>query len=130
MACGFNPQKNAAGSISGGVCSLCEPCLLGSGLLGNLGLGLNGLNLGLGLSGGLDADEHENLRVDVTVKVDLNLVRADLLDVDAADALAIDGHAKLGLNGVGNLSGGDGAKELALLANLGASFCTVLSSSA
>ena len=45
---------------------------------------------------------------------------ADALDgVAAADALAVDDGAKLSLDRVGDHGGGDGAEELALLADLG-----------
>ena len=92
------------------------------GDLGGLDLGLN-LSLGGLLLGGLllgHADKDGDRGADLAVEVDLDLVLAGGLDgVAAADALAVDLDAELGLDGLGDLGGGDGAKELALLADLG-----------
>ena len=79
------------------------PKLLG-GLLGDLLDGLLGLgrNLVLGLGGGLLGHAHEDIDRgrDLTVEVDLDGVLAGGLDVvAAANALAVDLQAELGLDG-------------------------------
>ena len=99
--------------------------LLGSSLsldLGGLGLGdLSGLldlSLGSELLGG-NADENDNLGLDLAVQRDGNGVGTGNLDgLTELDALAVDVHTELSLDGVSDHSGGNGAKEDALVADL------------
>lgn len=97
--------------------------LLGSSLsldLGGLGLGdLSGLlSLGSELLGG-NANENDNLGLDLAVQRDGNGVGTGNLDgLTELDALAVDVHTELSLDGVSDHSGGNGAKEDALVANL------------
>ena len=82
--------------------------LLGSLLDDLLGGLLDDLSLGLGLGGLLLGHAHEDVDRgrDLTVEVDLDGVLAGGLDVvAAADALAVDLQAELGLDGLGDLSG-------------------------
>lgn len=93
--------------------------LLGSSLsldLGGLGLGdLSGLlSLGSELLGG-NANENDNLGLDLAVQRDGNGVGTGNLDgLTELDALAVDVHTELSLDGVSDHSGGNGAKEDAL----------------
>ena len=91
-------------------------------LLGGLGLGdLSGLldlSLGSELLGG-NADENDNLGLDLAVQRDGNGVGTGNLDgLTELDALAVDVHTELSLDGVSDHSGGNGAKEDALVADL------------
>ena len=88
--------------------------LLGS----SLSLDLGGLGLGSELLGG-NADENDNLGLDLAVQRDGNGVGTGNLDgLTELDALAVDVHTELSLDGVSDHSGGNGAKEDALVANL------------
>ena len=66
-----------------------------------------------------NADENDNLGLDLAVQRDGNGVGTGNLDgLTELDALAVDVHTELSLDGVSDHSGGNGAKEDALVADL------------
>ena len=97
----------------------CQSLLGCLGRLGGLG-GLLGLGGRSGLGGSVDADEDLDRGGDVTIELDGHVVSTDGLDRGTmADTLLVDVEAELGLDGFDDLGRGDGAKELALITNLG-----------